>query len=85
MDTFDAYMTCIGNRIQDARKTAALTQAQLGERVGLSQRQVARLESGDAELVARSLFRIARELELDVREFVPPSDGRPATRTDHAA
>lgn len=44
-------------RLRELRKQAGLTQAQLAERIGVGQRQVSKLESGDIENAKISTIR----------------------------
>jgi DNA-binding XRE family transcriptional regulator/predicted RNase H-like HicB family nuclease len=50
-----------------ARAEASLTQAQLAEKVGMSQQQLARLESGDSNPTVKTISRVAEALG---RQFV---------------
>lgn len=54
----DAFLKELGQRIADLRKDAGLTQAQLAEKVGVSQQIIASYENG------RRNFPVARLLEL---------------------
>ena len=69
-------------QLVEARKAAGLTQAQLAERLGVSQAQVARVEKrGYDSLTLTSLRRYVQalgegfSLEVRVRQDQPPSDG----------
>jgi len=56
-------ISSIGDRIRKARTDAGLTQAQLGEAVGVSRAAVAQWESGDTKsLSSENIFRAGRAL-----------------------
>jgi transcriptional regulator with XRE-family HTH domain len=56
----------VGRRIGELRRQRGLTQAELGERLGIAQKNVHRLESGTQNLTLRTLERVAAALELPV-------------------
>jgi transcriptional regulator with XRE-family HTH domain len=62
-----------GNRLRRARDSLGLTQAQLGERVGISQPYVAQIEGGYCVPPVRTLVPVCRALNLSV-EFVLVED-----------
>ena len=57
----------IAASIRQARKDKGLTQRELGERVGLPQSHISKIESGAVDLQVSSLAEIARALDLEVR------------------
>ena len=61
-----------------ARAEASLTQAQLAEKVGMSQQQLARLESGDSNPTVKTISRVAEALG---KQFVMSLE-RPARLTE---
>ncbi|WP_299296772.1 helix-turn-helix transcriptional regulator [uncultured Erythrobacter sp.] len=65
--------------IKAARVEAALTQRELGERVGLPQSHISKIESGAVDLQLSSLIEIARalglELKLVPRKTLPAING----------
>ena len=63
-------MQLAGERIARARKTKGLTQKQLGERLGLPQSQISRIERNPDRAMLRTLKRIARVLGVDVRALI---------------
>jgi transcriptional regulator with XRE-family HTH domain len=67
----------LGSRIAEARRSAGLTQEQLGERVGAVQTAVAKWEGGDNEPSLAALTRIAaatgRPVEWIAFGVAPPS------------
>ncbi len=56
----------VGRRIGELRRQRGLTQAELGERLGIAQKNVHRLESGTQNLTLKTLERVAIALELPV-------------------
>lgn len=62
------------NRIREWRKKAGLTQAQLGDRVGLHQTQVGNLENGGRNLTLEWARRIARALDVKVADLLDDND-----------
>lgn len=53
--------------LREARRTKGLSQRQLGERVGLPQSHISKIEGGGSDLKLSTLIEIARALELDVK------------------
>ena len=77
----------LARRLADGRRDAGLTQAELARRMGTSQGQVTRFESGaDTRLstVARYAAAIGVRVEWSVAP-VAPSEARKARRTGRAA
>lgn len=58
------------HRIREARERLGLTQAQLGERMGVSEQQVARYERGDRRLTIQMMARFAATLNVTPAELV---------------
>ena len=57
----------IAASIKSARKAKALTQSELGQRVGLPQSHISKIETGAVDLQLSSLVQIARALDLEVK------------------
>lgn len=58
--------------IIDARKNADLTQKELSERTGITQADISKLESGNANPSLRTLRRLAKALGMRLKlEFIP--------------
>ena len=56
----------------DARKSAGLTQKQLSEKTGITQADISKLESGNANPSLRTLQRLASGMGIKVKiEFQP--------------
>jgi transcriptional regulator with XRE-family HTH domain len=68
----------IADALKAAREGLALSQRELGERVGLPQSHVSKIEGGAVDLKLSSLIELARALDLDVvlvpRKFLPAVD-----------
>ena len=60
----------LGAVLQGCRKTHQLTQAQVGERIGLAQKEISKLEMNPATTSLARVFKVlsALELEFVVRE-----------------
>jgi HTH-type transcriptional regulator/antitoxin HipB len=54
----------IGLQIKQARKSKGLTQKELGDRLGITNTQVAKYESGRKNLTTDILHKIATELQI---------------------
>lgn len=65
--------------IRAARQAKALTQTELGQRVGLPQSHISKIEKGAVDLQLSSLVEIARALDLEVklipRKALPAVEG----------
>lgn len=67
----DAFgLQLAGEEIARARKAAGLTQKQLGDRLGLPQSQISRIERRPDHTTVRTLKRIAKALGVDVRALI---------------
>jgi transcriptional regulator with XRE-family HTH domain len=80
-------MQRFGLRVVEARQKLDLTQEQLAERVGMSRRQMNRVESGAANVSLSKLIEISVALKVETSDlFAPPSkstvrrSGRPPAR-----
>lgn len=60
----------LGERIARAREVARLSQAELGELVGLSQTALSRIESGQRQITSLELMRLAEHLDMGVADFL---------------
>jgi transcriptional regulator with XRE-family HTH domain len=63
-----------GQFVLEARRRAALTQRELAGRVGLSQPQLARIESGIVAPSFRRVVELVRACELDLVASITPAD-----------
>ena len=59
----------VGKKIKEVRNSKKLTQAQLAERLGVTQPTVQQYEGGRRKPKAKTLHRIADALGVDVREL----------------
>ena len=57
-------------RIAKARRTAGLTQTQLGCKLGIPQSQISRIERNPDHTTVRTLKRIAKALKVNVQSLV---------------
>ena len=66
-------------KVRAARRAKALTQKELGQRVGLPQSHISKIEKGGVDLQLSSLMEIARALDLEVklvpRKALPAVEG----------
>lgn len=64
----------VGERIKDARFKAGLTQAQLGDAIGVSRQAICNYETGDASPSDELKIKIAEVLNVNLVEtFFAPS------------
>lgn len=65
----------VGERVREARLAAGMSQADLGNRVGLERDRVSKIESGERGVNALELFALADALEVHAEHFVtrPPA------------
>jgi len=61
-----AVDTYIGARIRDQRSAAGLSQAALGDKVGVSFQQIQKYESGVNRVTAARLFEICEALDVSL-------------------
>lgn len=69
----------IAGSVREARIAKALTQKELGQRVGLPQSHISKIEKGTVDLKLSSLVEIARALDLEItlvpRKALPAVEG----------
>jgi transcriptional regulator with XRE-family HTH domain len=61
----------VAQRLQEARKRAGLSTSLLAERAGVKQTYVYELEYGTTNLSIKTLDKLAKALNCDMREFFP--------------
>ncbi len=66
----DAALVVAAGEIAAARQRAGLTQQELGERLGVPQSQISRIERNPDRSTVRTLKRIAAALDVDVSDFL---------------
>ncbi|MFI3301108.1 MAG: helix-turn-helix transcriptional regulator [Candidatus Gastranaerophilales bacterium] len=59
----------IGNVIKNARKKAGLNQAQLAEKLGMSDKNLGNIENGKQFPQVNNFFRILEELNISIESF----------------
>jgi len=59
----------IGNVLREARKKEGLKQAQLAERVNMSEKNLGNIENGKQFPQVNNLFRLIEELHLSLKDF----------------
>ncbi len=72
----------VARRLQEARMSAGLTQVQLGEKAGLKQSYIFELEYGTTNITVRTLEKMAKALDLDMRGLLPGSPLAPPSASD---
>jgi transcriptional regulator with XRE-family HTH domain len=60
----------IGNRIRAARENAGLTQAELGDHLGLTKAAIGKIESGQNALTLKNLFELPEVLHQPLSYFL---------------
>lgn len=78
-----ATVSQLGAVLQGARKSRKLTQAQLGARLGLSQKRISDLELAPGTLSVDQLLAVCNQLGLVLS--VQPRDDTPRSTTSPAA
>ncbi|MDP6114349.1 MAG: helix-turn-helix transcriptional regulator [Planctomycetota bacterium] len=59
----------VGQRVRDVRKARKLTQTDLGNALGVSQRTISDLESGKGRVRTDLVLRVAKKLEIQIEEL----------------
>ncbi len=77
----DLFNEALGRLIRNNR-TGKMTQAELGERIGLSRTAVTNIECGRQRLLVDQLVDIAEVLGVPPAELLPKVSSRAAQRTD---
>lgn len=78
-DDVDAYIVAIGERVRGMRARRGMTRKQLGAHSGVSERYLAQLEGGKANVSIALLWQIAQAMDIAPHELLP--DAAPAART----
>jgi len=64
----------------DARKKTGLTQSQLAEKAGISQGDISKIETGNANPSLNTLKRLAKGMDMRLKlEFLPASEKQAAS------
>jgi XRE family aerobic/anaerobic benzoate catabolism transcriptional regulator len=69
----NVYIEAIGQRVRGARARRGMTRKDLSQHSDISQRYLAQVETGQANISVGLLSRIAQALNLDIHELLPPS------------
>lgn len=64
----------IAAKVKEAREAAALTQQELGDRIGITSQQISRYERGANSVPMKQLRRIAEETRQPLSYFVAEED-----------
>ena len=73
----------VGERVKLAREATGLTQAALGERIGLRRDAITKIEQGSRQLSALELADLARVTELNLAWFVTDQPALVVSRREH--
>lgn len=74
-----AFFRQLGTRIAERRKAQELTQAQLGELVGVTQQQIASFEIGRRRIPVSALPLLAKALAVSIEALIGGS-AKPASK-----
>jgi transcriptional regulator with XRE-family HTH domain len=66
----------VGRMIQQSRRAAGLTQAQMAERLGIAVRSLAHIEAGKQNLTLRTMTEIAAVLGVRTVDLLAPPESR---------
>lgn len=75
-------MSSIGDKIRDLRKNRGLTQAQLAERLGVSQQTIGQWETGKSSPKIQSINKLAQALGVYASALIDSSGSSVLTPTD---
>lgn len=64
------YLASVGNRVHAARSEARLTQRELAERTGLSERTIRRVERSTGNPTVDTALRLAQALDVSFQSFL---------------
>jgi transcriptional regulator with XRE-family HTH domain len=74
----DPIDIAVGLRLRSFRKAKRLSQAEMGERLGVTFQQIQKYESGANRISASMMMRAARALSISPGELLPEDDLGPA-------
>ena len=66
----NSVSVAIGQKIKETRKSFGMTGKQLGLRLGVTQQQISRYESGTTPMTIDILFLIVRALDVKIEEIL---------------
>jgi transcriptional regulator with XRE-family HTH domain len=67
----DGIVRIVAQRLQDIRTASGLSQTQLAERAGVKQTYIYELEYGDTNFTIKTLDKMAKALNADIRDMFP--------------
>lgn len=70
MHDVEEFLQVIGQRVREARLEASLTQNGLATKISASRGSITNLEAG-RHVTLQLLFRVGRQLDVDVRDLIP--------------
>lgn len=70
-DTQTTLLIMIGEKVRRYRKKAKNTQSGLAESVGMSRVSIVNLEAGRQNVPIETLYQIACELNVEIRDIIP--------------
>lgn len=82
MQEFDPIDVEVGRRVHEARRSAGLSQRELGERIGVTSQQVQKYEKGHSRMAVATLCRVADELGVAAAAMVDGLVGETARGAD---
>jgi len=68
----------VGRRLRLKREITGLSQAKLGQRVGVSRLKIGQYESGQTPVPASILYKLSQLFEVDIRYFFCADEQAPA-------
>ncbi len=71
---FDLKLDVLGDMIKHLRNEKNLTQAQLGEMIGVKRSEISKLERGSRNMTIATVLKIFRALQADIKFVVETKD-----------
>jgi transcriptional regulator with XRE-family HTH domain len=65
----------IGHNLRMLRKLRGISQATLGQMIGVSGQMIQKYETGQSQVSSKTLHLLAEKLNADIRQFFDGSDG----------
>ena len=78
----DDVVKAVARKLQEIRIHTGLTQTQLGEKAGLKQSYIFELEYGTTNVTLRTLEKMAKALNIGLRDLLPGAPGAPPSESD---
>ena len=67
----DTLLKQVGKNIANFRKSNALTQRDVADKIGITYRYFQSIESGNANMTLSTMVRIARFFEVHISDLIP--------------